>query len=111
MSQQKELVIRSVYPLTCAEGQAAAGENILFAPHEDPGTTAPAAPALVFAMDKPYGKTSFQLVAKARWLLTRALGVKKIKVGHAGTLDPLATGVMVICAFYGRIDETFHIPM
>ncbi len=51
----------------------------------------------VLAFDKPYGMTSFQLVAKVRWLLTRAMGGRKIKVGHAGTLDPLATGVMVVC--------------
>lgn len=51
----------------------------------------------VMAFDKPLHMTSFQLVAKMRWMLTRALGGKKIKVGHAGTLDPLATGVMVLC--------------
>lgn len=51
----------------------------------------------VLAFDKPYEMTSFGLVAKVRWLLTRSMGGKKIKVGHAGTLDPLATGVMVIC--------------
>lgn len=51
----------------------------------------------VFAFDKPLGMTSFSLVAKVRWLLTRHMGGHKIKVGHAGTLDPLATGVMVIC--------------
>ena len=51
----------------------------------------------IMAFDKPLHLTSFQLVAKVRWLLTRALGKKKIKIGHAGTLDPLATGVMVIC--------------
>ena len=42
----------------------------------------------VLSFDKPYGMTSFQLVAKVRWLLTRAMGGRKIKVGHAGTLDP-----------------------
>lgn len=51
----------------------------------------------VLAFDKPLGMTSFQLVARVRRLLTRAMGGRKIKVGHAGTLDPLATGVMVIC--------------
>lgn len=51
----------------------------------------------ILAFDKPYGWTSFALVAKVRWLITQRLGGKKIKVGHAGTLDPLATGVMVIC--------------
>lgn len=51
----------------------------------------------VLSFDKPLGWTSFQLVGKVRWLLCRAIGKKKLKVGHAGTLDPLATGVMVIC--------------
>ena len=51
----------------------------------------------VLAFDKPYGMTSFGLVAKVRWLLTRRMDGRKIKVGHAGTLDPLATGTMVIC--------------
>lgn len=52
----------------------------------------------VFLVDKPYGWTSFQVVNKVRWLLSRATGVKKSKVGHAGTLDPLATGLLVLCA-------------
>lgn len=51
----------------------------------------------ILAFDKPYGWTSFALVAKARYLICRKLSVKKLKVGHAGTLDPLATGVLVIC--------------
>lgn len=51
----------------------------------------------VLAFDKPLRCTSFQLVGKVRWLLCHHLGVKKLKVGHAGTLDPLATGVMIIC--------------
>ena len=50
----------------------------------------------VLAFDKPYEWTSFALVAKVRWLISRRIG-GNIKVGHAGTLDPLATGVMVIC--------------
>jgi tRNA pseudouridine55 synthase len=48
-------------------------------------------------VDKPYGWTSFDVVNKIRWNLKKKLGVKKIKVGHAGTLDPLATGLLVIC--------------
>lgn len=48
-------------------------------------------------IDKPYKWTSFDVVAKVRWLLCRKLGVKKLKVGHAGTLDPLATGVVIVC--------------
>ena len=51
----------------------------------------------ILAFDKPYRWTSFDVVGKARWLLCKKLGVKKLKVGHAGTLDPLATGVMVLC--------------
>lgn len=48
-------------------------------------------------VDKPLNWTSFDVVNKIRWNLKRKLKVKKIKVGHAGTLDPLATGVLVIC--------------
>lgn len=47
--------------------------------------------------NKPKGWTSFDVVSKTRGLLKRALKVKKIKVGHAGTLDPLATGLLIIC--------------
>ncbi|MCR9170868.1 MAG: tRNA pseudouridine(55) synthase TruB [bacterium] len=48
-------------------------------------------------VDKPLNWTSFDVVNKLRWNLKQKLNVKKIKVGHAGTLDPLATGVLVIC--------------
>ncbi len=48
-------------------------------------------------IDKPLGWTSFDVVNKVRGILRRRLGVKKLKVGHAGTLDPLATGLLVIC--------------
>jgi tRNA pseudouridine55 synthase len=51
----------------------------------------------VLAFDKPLHWTSFDLVAKVRYALCRKLGRKKLKVGHSGTLDPLATGVVVIC--------------
>lgn len=51
----------------------------------------------ILAFDKPYGWTSFQMVAKIRRLLTLRMDGVKIKVGHAGTLDPLATGVMLVC--------------
>lgn len=51
----------------------------------------------ILAFDKPYRWTSFDVVGKARWLLCHKLGVKKLKVGHSGTLDPLATGVIVVC--------------
>ncbi len=61
----------------------------------------------ILCFDKPLGWTSFNLVAKIRSQLCHRLGVKKLKVGHAGTLDPLATGVMVICTGKAtkRIDE------
>ena len=48
-------------------------------------------------VDKPLNWTSFDVVKKIRWNLKKKLGVKKIKVGHAGTLDPLATGLLVLC--------------
>lgn len=51
----------------------------------------------VLAFDKPLHWTSFDLVAKVRYNLCRKLGRKKLKVGHTGTLDPLATGVVIIC--------------
>ena len=51
----------------------------------------------VLCFYKPYKWTSFALVNKVRWMICRHIGEKKLKVGHAGTLDPLATGVLVIC--------------
>lgn len=50
----------------------------------------------VLAFDKPKTWTSFGIVARVRWLLSQKLG-QKVKVGHAGTLDPLATGVLLLC--------------
>lgn len=58
----------------------------------------------VLLFDKPYEWTSFDLVNKVRRLICNNLGVKKIKVGHAGTLDPLATGLLVICT--GKATKT-----
>ncbi|WP_299553481.1 tRNA pseudouridine(55) synthase TruB [Seonamhaeicola sp.] len=51
----------------------------------------------IILIDKPLHWTSFQAVNKLRWEIRRAFNIKKIKVGHAGTLDPLATGLLVIC--------------
>jgi tRNA pseudouridine55 synthase len=61
----------------------------------------------VLYFDKPLNWTSFDLVNKLRYKLSRQLGIKKLKVGHAGTLDPLATGVMIVCVGKAtkRIDE------
>lgn len=58
-------------------------------------------------IDKPLQWTSFDVVNKIRWAISRKLGIKKIKVGHAGTLDPLATGLLILCTgkFTKRINE------
>jgi tRNA pseudouridine55 synthase len=58
-------------------------------------------------VDKPLGWTSFDVVNKIRYQLRKLTGVKKIKVGHAGTLDPLATGLLIICTgkLTKKIDE------
>ena len=51
----------------------------------------------ILCINKPYTWSSFAVVNKVRYMLCRKLGVKKLKVGHSGTLDPLATGVVVVC--------------
>lgn len=51
----------------------------------------------VLLIDKPLHLTSFDVVNKLRWEIRRTFNIKKIKVGHAGTLDPLATGLLIIC--------------
>jgi len=51
----------------------------------------------VLLIDKPLTWTSFQVVNKLRWHIRKTFDIKKIKVGHAGTLDPLATGLLIIC--------------
>lgn len=51
----------------------------------------------IVAINKPYTWTSFQIVNKVRYHLSRKFGIKRFKVGHAGTLDPLATGVLLLC--------------
>ena len=48
-------------------------------------------------INKPLKWTSFQVVNKIRWLIKKQYGIKKIKVGHAGTLDPLAEGLLIVC--------------
>jgi len=75
----------------------------------------------VLLIDKPLTWSSFQAVNKVKWALKKHLGLKKLKVGHAGTLDPLATGLLIICTgkFTKRIMElqgmvkeytgTFHV--
>ena len=75
----------------------------------------------ILLIDKSLHWTSFQAVNKMKWILKSKLGLKKIKIGHAGTLDPLATGLLLVCTgkFTKRIEElqgqvkeytgTFHI--
>lgn len=60
----------------------------------------------VLLIDKPLKWTSFQVVNKIRWEIKQKFNLKKIKVGHAGTLDPLATGLLILCTgkFTKKID-------
>lgn len=64
----------------------------------------------VLYFNKPLGWTSFKVVGHARYHICRRMKVKKLKVGHAGTLDPLATGVMIVCTGKAtkRIEEFQH---
>lgn len=57
-------------------------------------------------IDKPLGWTSFQAVNKLRWAIRKTFNIKKIKVGHAGTLDPLASGLLIICT--GKFTKKIH---
>ena len=57
-------------------------------------------------IDKPLTWTSFQVVNKLRWEIKQRFNIKKIKVGHAGTLDPLATGLLIICT--GKQTKEIH---
>lgn len=61
----------------------------------------------ILLIDKPYTWSSFQAVNKLKWALKKHMGLKKLKIGHAGTLDPLATGLLIICTgtFTKRIQE------
>jgi len=61
----------------------------------------------VLLVNKPYTWTSFDVVGKMRSVIRQRMGIRKIKIGHAGTLDPLATGLLILCTgkFTRRIDE------
>ena len=61
----------------------------------------------IILIDKPLTWTSFDVVNKVRWLIRKEYNLKKIKVGHTGTLDPLATGLLILCTgkFTKKIDE------
>lgn len=61
----------------------------------------------IICIDKPYRMSSFGALAHVRFLISKRLGVKRVKTGHAGTLDPLATGVLILCTGKAtkRIDE------
>ncbi len=60
----------------------------------------------VLLIDKPLGWTSFDVVNKIRYAILKKHGIKKFKVGHAGTLDPLATGLLIICV--GKATKTIE---
>lgn len=60
----------------------------------------------VLLIDKPRGWSSFQAVNAVRWAIRRKFNLKKIKVGHAGTLDPLASGLLLICT--GKFTKNIH---
>jgi len=66
----------------------------------------------ILAFNKPYGWTSYYLVNKIRYFLCKFSGLKKLKVGHAGTLDPLATGLIILCTGKAtkRIGEIQNMP-
>lgn len=61
----------------------------------------------IICIDKPYRMSSFGALAHVRYLISKRLRVKRVKTGHAGTLDPLATGVLILCTGKAtkRIDE------
>jgi tRNA pseudouridine55 synthase len=61
----------------------------------------------ILLIDKPHTWTSFDVIGKLRILIRKNTGIRKIKVGHAGTLDPLASGLLILCTgkFTRRIDE------
>jgi tRNA pseudouridine55 synthase len=66
----------------------------------------------VILVDKPLTWTSFQVVGKLKWTIRKLTGEKKFKIGHAGTLDPLATGLLIVCTgkFTKTIDQIQAMP-
>jgi tRNA pseudouridine55 synthase len=60
----------------------------------------------ILCFDKPLDWTSFDVVNKVRWILCRNLKIKKLKVGHTGTLDPKATGLVIVCT--GKTTKTIE---
>jgi tRNA pseudouridine55 synthase len=73
---------------------------------------APFPKGAILLADKPLGWTSFDAVNKIRYALSRRLGLKKLKIGHAGTLDPLATGLLILCVgdYTKKIEEFQAMP-
>ncbi len=66
----------------------------------------------LFLIDKPLEWTSFNVVSKLKYLIKKKYGIKKIKIGHAGTLDPLASGLLLVCTgkFTKKISEFQTLP-
>jgi tRNA pseudouridine55 synthase len=73
----------------------------------------------ILLIDKPIGWTSFDVVAKVRGIIKRETGLKKPKVGHTGTLDPLATGLLILvvgsyckrAGEFSKLDKTYEVTM
>ncbi len=73
----------------------------------------------ILLIDKPKGWTSFDVVAKVRGMVKQSTGQKRPKVGHAGTLDPLATGLLIILVGnyckkaqeYSKLDKTYEVQL
>ena len=95
MDDREERLTRAVYQIGAERGRRRV------APPN------PFSDGMIISVDKPLGWTSFDLVNLFRRLACMELNLKRLKVGHAGTLDPLATGVVVLCTgrFTKRIEE------
>lgn len=70
---------------------------IVTAAHRDQWTSIDYQAGAALLIDKPLEWTSFGVVSKIRWVLSKHYGVKRFKIGHAGTLDPLASGLLILC--------------
>jgi tRNA pseudouridine55 synthase len=86
--------------------------NLTFLSINEPFSAIEFPKGAVMLVDKPLGFTSFDAVKKLRYELCKRLKTKKLKVGHAGTLDPLATGLLVICIgdYTKKIDNFQAMP-
>lgn len=103
-------ICRSKLPCACAQHVYLCPMLSLISPGQS--FPEPFPKGAILLIDKPLAWTSFGVVNKIRYLLARKTGNKKIKVGHAGTLDPLATGLLILCVgeYTKRIEEFQAMP-